>query len=407
MSKINIHQIREQFPILKCTVYGKPLAYFDNAATTHKPDRVVRKIKEVYESMNSNIHRGVHYLSNQATMAYEQARNKVQIFINAAHSHEVIFTSGATGAINLLANSFADTYLSEGDEIIISHMEHHSNIVPWQMVCKRKKALLKVIPINSHGELLLDEFEKLLSTKTKLVAVTYVSNTLGTVNPIEEIIEKTHANNSLMMVDASQAVQHLKVDVKTMDTDFLVFSGHKIYGPTGTGVLYGKEKLLNEMEPWQGGGEMIKNVSFEQTTYNELPFKFEAGTPNIAGSIALGEAIDFVSELGIENIAEYEDELLNYATEQFLQIPGMRIFGTASKKASVISFLVNDIHPFDMGTLLDKMGLAVRTGHHCTQPIIDYFGIPGTLRASIAVYNTKEEIDRLVAGITKVAQMFG
>ncbi|WP_430933818.1 aminotransferase class V-fold PLP-dependent enzyme [Saccharicrinis sp. 156] len=407
MTNIDIKKVRAQFPILNSTIHGKPLAYFDNAATTHKPDRVVNKVKEVYETLNSNIHRGVHYLSNQATLAYEEARTKVQSFINAAHSHEVIFTSGATGAINLLANSFGETYISEGDEIIISHMEHHSNIVPWQMMCKRRKAILKVIPINGNGELVIDEFKKLLSPKTKLVAVTYVSNALGTVNPIDEIIKNTHANNSLIMVDASQAVQHLKVDVQAMDTDFMVFSGHKIYGPTGTGVLYGKEKLLNEMEPWQGGGEMIKTVSFEETTYNELPFKFEAGTPNIAGAIGLGEAIDFVSELGVENIYEYEDELLRYATEQFIKIPGMRIIGTASKKASVISFLVNDIHPFDMGTMLDKMGLAVRTGHHCAQPIMDFFGIPGTLRASFAVYNTKEEIDRLVEGITKIAKMFG
>jgi len=286
-------------------------------------------------------------------------------------------------------------------------MEHHSNIVPWQMMCKRRKAILKVIPINQDGDLILEEFEKLLSPKTKLVAVTYVSNALGTVNPIEKIVEKTHANDSLIMVDASQAVQHLNFDVQSLDLDFMVFSGHKIYGPTGTGVLFGKQALLNEMEPWQGGGEMIKTVSFDETTYNELPFKFEAGTPNIAGAIGLGEAIDFVSELGVENIYRYEEELLKYATEQLLKIPGMRIFGTAEKKASVISFLVNDIHPFDMGTMLDKMGLAVRTGHHCAQPIMDFYNIPGTLRVSFAIYNTKEEIDRLVEGITKVAMLFG
>ncbi len=407
MTNIDIQNIRAQFPILNSVIHGKPLAYFDNAATTHKPDRVVKKVNQVYETLNSNIHRGVHFLSNQATIAYEEARNKVQTFINAAHSHEVIFTSGATGAINLLANSFGETYIHEGDEIIISHMEHHSNIVPWQMMCRRRKAVLKVIPINQDGDLILDEFEKLLSSKTKLVAVTYVSNALGTVNPVEQIIEKTHANNSLVMIDASQAVQHLEVDVQRLDTDFLIFSGHKIYGPTGTGVLHGKEKLLNEMEPWQGGGEMIKAVSFETTTYNELPFKFEAGTPNIAGAIGLGEAIDFVSELGVENIARYENELLTYATDQLMTIPGMRIIGTAKKKASVISFLVNDIHPFDLGTMLDKMGLAVRTGHHCAQPIMDFYGIPGTLRASFAIYNTKEEIDRLIEGITKVAMLFG
>ncbi len=404
---LDIKKIRDQFPILESTIHGKPLAYFDNAATTHKPNRVVNKVKEVYETLNSNIHRGVHYLSNQATIAYEDARIKIQKFINAAYSHEVIFTSGATGAINLLANSFGETYISEGDEIIISTMEHHSNIVPWQMMCKRRKAVLKVIPINKNGELIMEDFEKLLTSKTKLVAITYVSNALGTINPVNEIIKKTHDNNSLIMLDASQAVQHLNVDVQKLDADFMVFSGHKIYGPTGTGILYGKESLLNEMEPWQGGGEMIKTVTFEETTYNELPFKFEAGTPNIAGAIGLGEAIDFVSELGIDNIYQYEDQLIKYATSKFNEIDGMRIFGTSENKASVISFMVNEIHPFDMGTLLDKMGLAVRTGHHCAQPIMDFYGIPGTLRASFAVYNTKEEIDRLVDGISKVAKLFG
>jgi cysteine desulfurase/selenocysteine lyase len=404
---LDINAIRKQFPILESKIYGKPLAYFDNAATTHKPIRVVNKVNEVYNTLNSNIHRGVHYLSNQATLAYEEARSKVQSFLNAAHSHEIIFTSGATGAINLLANSYGDTYIQEGDEIVVSTMEHHSNIVPWQMLCKRKKAVLKVIPINQDGDLDMDAFEKLLSSKTKMVAVTYVSNALGTVNPVEQIIEKTHKYNAHVMIDASQAVQHLEVDVQEMDVDFLVFSGHKIYGPTGTGILYGREQLLNEMEPWQGGGEMIKTVSFEKTTYNELPFKFEAGTPNIAGGIGLGEAIDFVAELGVKNIYEYEEELLQYATEKFNTIEGMRIIGTAKNKASVISFLVKDIHPFDMGTMLDKMGLAVRTGHHCAQPIMDFYGIPGTLRASFAVYNTKEEIDRLVEGIAKVAMLFG
>ncbi len=404
---IDIKNIRSQFPILDSIIHGKPLAYFDNAATTQKPERVVNKVNEVYHTLNSNIHRGVHYLSNQATLAYEESRIKVQNFLNAAYSHEIIFTSGATAAINLLAFSFGETYIQEGDEIIISQMEHHSNIVPWQMMCKRRKAVLKVIPITETGELDLEVFDSLLSEKTKLVAVTYVSNALGTHNPIPEIIKRTHQNNSLIMVDASQAVQHLKVDVQELDVDFLVFSGHKIYGPTGTGALYGKEKFLNEMVPWQGGGEMIKTVTFEETSYNELPFKYEAGTPNIAGAIGLGEAIDFVSEIGVENIAEYEHELLVYATDKLNAIPGMRIFGASSQKSSVISFLVNDIHPFDMGTMLDKMGLAVRTGHHCAQPIMDYFGIPGTLRASFAVYNTKDEIDRLVEGISKVAMLFG
>ncbi len=407
MTKIDIENIRRQFPILESVIHGKPLAYFDNAATTHKPLRVVNRVSEVYNTLNSNIHRAVHYLSNQATLAYEEARAKTQHFLNAVHAHEIIFTSGATGAINMLSNSFGETYISEGDEIIISTMEHHSNIVPWQMMCKRRKAILKVIPITREGELDMAAFDALLSPKTRLVAVTWVSNALGTVNPVKELIEKTHANQSLIMVDAAQAVQHLKVDVQELDVDFLVFSGHKIYGPTGTGVLYGKEALLNEMEPWQGGGEMIKTVTFEETTYNELPYKFEAGTPNIAGAIGLGEAIDFVSECGIEKIADYENELLLYATQKLNTIQGMRIIGQAKNKASVISFLVNDIHPFDMGTMLDKMGLAVRTGHHCAQPIIDYYEIPGTVRASFAVYNTKEEIDRLVEGISKVAMLFG
>jgi cysteine desulfurase/selenocysteine lyase len=407
MTKIDIEKIRKQFPILESVIHGKPLAYFDNAATTHKPLRVVNRVAEVYNSLNSNIHRAVHYLSNQATLAYEEARTKTQHFLNAKHAHEIIFTSGATGAINMLANSFGETYISEGDEIIISAMEHHSNIVPWQMMCKRRKAILKIIPITQDGELDMAAFDALLSSKTRLVALTWVSNALGTVNPVKELIEKAHANQSLIMVDAAQAVQHMKVDVQYLDVDFLVFSGHKIYGPTGTGVLYGKEVLLNEMEPWQGGGEMIKTVTFEETTYNELPYKFEAGTPNIAGAIGLGEAIDFVSECGIEQIADYENELLLYATEKLNTIQGMRIIGQAKNKASVISFLVNDIHPFDMGTMLDKMGLAVRTGHHCAQPIIDFYGIPGTVRASFAVYNTKEEIDRLVEGISKVAMLFG
>ncbi len=404
---IDIKNIREQFPILQEKIYGKPLAYFDNAATTHKPERVVKKVEEVYHTINSNIHRGVHYLSNQATQAYEDARIKVQKFINANYSHEVIFTSGATGAINMLATSFGDTYIEEGEEILVSTMEHHSNIVPWQMMCKRNKAVLKVIPMLDNGELDLTQLSELLTDKTKLVAVTYVSNVLGTVNPVKEIINAAHAKGIRIMLDASQAVQHLVLDVQNLDVDFLVFSGHKIYGPTGTGVLYGKEKFLDEMEPWQGGGEMIKHVTFEETTYNELPFKFEAGTPNIAGAIGLGEAIDFVTDTGILNIEQYEKELLDYATEEFMKVEGMRIIGTATNKASVISFLVKEIHPFDMGTMLDKMGLAVRTGHHCAEPIMDFYGIPGTLRASLAVYNTIEEIDRLTEGISKVAKLFG
>jgi len=403
---INIEEVRKQFPILETQVYNKPLVYFDSAATTHKPQRVIDKIDEVYKTLNSNIHRGVHYLSNQATLAYEEARNKVQGFINAEHSHQVIFTSGATAAINLVANSFGETFINEGDEIVVSTMEHHSNIVPWQLLCQRKKAVLKVIPINQDGDLEMEAYKSLLSDKTKIVAVTHVSNALGTVNPIQDVIDLAHEKNIPVMVDASQSVQHIGIDVQKMDCDLLVFSGHKIYGPTGTGVCYGKEDLLNQMVPWQGGGEMIHKVSFTETTYNELPFKFEAGTPNIAGAIGLGEAIDFVSELGVDNIAAYEDELLQYATNKLMSIEGMRIIGTAKKKSSVISFLINDIHPFDIGTLLDRMGIAVRTGHHCAQPIMDFYEIPGTLRASIAVYNTKEEIDQLVAALTKVAVMF-
>ncbi|WP_075601870.1 aminotransferase class V-fold PLP-dependent enzyme [Saccharicrinis aurantiacus] len=403
---INIEEVRKQFPILETQVYNKPLVYFDSAATTHKPQRVIDKIDEVYKTLNSNIHRGVHYLSNQATLAYEEARNKVQGFINAEHSHQVIFTSGATAAINLVANSFGETFINEGDEIVVSTMEHHSNIVPWQLLCQRKKAVLKVIPINQDGDLEMEAYKSLLSDKTKIVAVTHVSNALGTVNPIQDVIDLAHEKNIPVMVDASQSVQHIGIDVQKMDCDLLVFSGHKIYGPTGTGVCYGKEDLLNQMVPWQGGGEMIHKVSFTETTYNELPFKFEAGTPNIAGAIGLGEAIDFVSELGVDNIAAYEDELLQYATNKLMSIEGMRIIGTAKKKSSVISFLINDIHPFDIGTLLDRMGIAVRTGHHCAQPIMDLYEIPGTLRASIAVYNTKEEIDQLVAALTKVAVMF-
>ncbi|WP_282038955.1 aminotransferase class V-fold PLP-dependent enzyme [Saccharicrinis aurantiacus] len=403
---INIEEVRKQFPILETQVYNKPLVYFDSAATTHKPQRVIDKIDEVYKTLNSNIHRGVHYLSNQATLAYEEARNKVQSFINAEHSHQVIFTSGATAAINLVANSFGETFINEGDEIVVSTMEHHSNIVPWQLLCQRKKAVLKVIPINQDGDLEMEAYKSLLSDKTKIVAITHVSNALGTVNPIQDVIDLAHEKNIPVMVDASQSVQHIGIDVQKMDCDLLVFSGHKIYGPTGTGVCYGKEDLLNQMMPWQGGGEMIHKVSFTETTYNELPFKFEAGTPNIAGAIGLGEAIDFVSELGVDNIAAYEDDLLQYATNKLMSIDGMRIIGTAKKKSSVISFLINDIHPFDIGTLLDRMGIAVRTGHHCAQPIMDFYEIPGTLRASIAVYNTKEEIDQLVAALTKVAMMF-
>nr|WP_319401391.1 cysteine desulfurase [uncultured Carboxylicivirga sp.] len=404
---LNIQKIRKDFPILEQTVYGKPLAYFDNAATAHKPLQVINAIDEVYTKYNSNIHRGVHHLSNVCTQAFEDARVKIQHFLNAPNSHEIIYTRGTTEAINLVASSFGETFLKEGDEIIVSQLEHHSNIVPWQLLEKRKGIVLKVIPINDEGELLLDAFEELMSEKTKLVSVAHISNVLGTINPIKTIIDKAHSRNIPVMIDGAQAIQHVKVDVQELDCDFYVFSGHKIYGPTGIGALFGKEKWLNQMEPYQGGGEMIKNVSFEGTTFNELPFKFEAGTPDYSGAVGLGAAIDYVNELGLENIATYENELHNYAMEKLAAISNIRFFGTAKEKASVISFLIGNIHPFDMGTLLDKMGIAIRTGHHCAQPLMQRYNIPGTVRASFAVYNTKEEVDRLIEGVIKVSQLFG
>ena len=404
---LDIQKIRKDFPILDQTVYGKPLAYFDNAATAHKPVQVINAIEEVYTKYNSNIHRGVHHLSNVCTQAFEDARIKVQQFVNAPNAHEIIFTRGTTEAINLIASSFGETFLKEGDEIIVSQLEHHSNIVPWQLLEKRKGITLKVIPINDDGELMLDRFEELLSDKTKLVSVAHISNALGTINPIKTIINTAHANNVPVMIDGAQAVQHVKVDVQELDCDFYVFSGHKLYGPTGIGALYGKEKWLNQMEPYQGGGEMIQTVSFEGTTFNELPFKFEAGTPDYSGAVGLAAAIDYVNNLGLENIANYEHELHDYAMKKLSDIPNIQFYGTAKEKASVISFNVGNIHPFDMGTLLDKMGLAVRTGHHCAQPLMQRYNIPGTVRASFAVYNTKEEIDRLVEGVIKVCQLFG
>ncbi|MCU4174638.1 SufS family cysteine desulfurase [Carboxylicivirga sp. N1Y90] len=403
---IDIESIRKDFPILEQTVHGKPLAYFDNAATTQKPTQVIDAISEVYTTYNSNIHRGVHHLSNVCTQAYEDARVKVQKFINAGNSHEVIFTRGTTEAINLLATSFGESFLKKGDEIIVSQLEHHSNIVPWQLLEKSKGIVIKVIPINENGELILEEYDKLLSEKTKLVAVAHISNALGTINPIKTIIDKAHALSVPVMIDGAQAVQHVAVDVQALDCDFYVFSGHKLYGPTGIGALFGKEEWLNKMEPYHGGGEMIKTVSFSGTTFNELPFKFEAGTPDYSGAIGLGAAIDYVQNIGLDVIAAYEHELLEYATEQLKQVPNIKFYGTAKEKASVISFMVNNIHPFDMGTLLDKMGLAVRTGHHCAQPLMEHYQIPGTVRASFAIYNTKEEIDRLVEGIKRVSLLF-
>jgi len=404
---INTEQIRKDFPILNETVHGKPLVYFDNAATTHKPQAVIDAVSEVYTKYNSNIHRGVHHLSNVCTQAHEDARIKVQKFINAQHAHEIIFTRGTTEAINLIASSFADTFLKAGDEILVSQLEHHSNIVPWQLLEKRKGIVLKYIPINKAGELVLDNIDQLITQRTKLVSIAHISNVLGTINPIKTIIKKAHDLDIPVMIDGAQAVQHVKVDVQELDCEFYVFSGHKIYAPTGIGALYGKTEWLNKMEPYHGGGEMIKTVSFNGTTFNELPFKFEAGTPDFSGSVGLGAAIDYVEKIGIEAIDQYEHELLAYATEKLATIPNMRFFGTAKEKASVISFLVGDIHPFDMGTMLDKMGIAVRTGHHCAQPIMEYYDIPGTIRISFALYNTKEEVDKLIDGITRITQLFG
>ncbi len=401
------NKLRQDFPILSEKIYGKPLVYFDNAATTQTPSQVTDIMVEYYNKYNSNIHRGVHYLSNKSTEGAENARLKVQGFINAAHSHEVIFTAGTTESINLVANSFGECYISEGDEVIVSEMEHHSNIVPWQMLCQRKKATLKVIPFNDNGELMIEKLEDLITDRTKILSVNHISNSLGTINPIKEIIDFAHSKNVPVLIDAAQSVQHKKIDVQALDADFLVFSGHKLYGPTGIGVLYGKEKFLNEMPPWQGGGEMIHEVTFEKTTYNELPFKFEAGTPNYIDTIGLGAAIDYVEAIGLDAIDAYEQELLAYATQKFKTIPSLRIYGTAKNKTSVISFLVEGVHFFDMGTLLDQMGIAVRTGTHCTEPVMQHFGIEGTVRASFAFYNTKEEIDALLAGIEKVCKMFG
>lgn len=405
LNNLDIQAIRADFPILKREVNGKPLVYLDNGATTQKPQAVIDAIMAYYTDMNSNVHRGVHYLSQISTDAFEVTRRKVQEFIHAEHDYEVIITKGTTDSINLVATCYGQEFVHEGDEIIISAMEHHSNIVPWQMLCEAKKAVLKVIPMNEAGELDMDAYAALLNDKTKLVSVNYVSNALGTINPIKEIIRLAHAKNVPVLLDAAQAVQHLKIDVQELDVDFLVFSGHKMYGPTGVGVLYGKEKWLNAMPPYQGGGDMIKDVSFEKTTYNELPFKFEAGTPNIEAGITLNAAIDYINSLGLENIKAYEDELLAYATERLQEVEGIRFIGTAKEKSSLISFVVDGTHPYDIGVILDKLGIAVRTGHHCAQPVMEQYGIPGTVRASLAVYNTKEEIDALVAGVKRAVAM--
>ena len=402
----DIQKIREDFPILDREVYGKPLIYLDNGATTQKPRQVVEAITDEYYSVNANVHRGVHFLSQQATELHEASRETVRRFINARSSNEIVFTRGTTESINLLASSFADSQMKEGDEVIVSVMEHHSNIVPWQLQAARKGIVLKVIPMNDRGELLLDEYEKLFSERTKLVSFAHVSNVLGTVNPAKEMIATAHAHGVPVLIDGAQSVPHMKVDVQDLDADFFAFSGHKIYGPTGVGVLYGKEEWLDKLPPYQGGGEMIQSVSFEKTTFNELPFKFEAGTPDYIGTTALAKALDYVSAIGMENIAAHEHELTLYAMQRLKEINGMRIFGEAEHKSSVISFLVGNIHHLDMGTLLDRLGIAVRTGHHCAQPLMIRMGIEGTVLASFGLYNTKEEIDMLAAGIERVSRMF-
>lgn len=403
---IDVERIRRDFPILGREVYGKPLVYLDNAATTQKPQCVIDAISEAYCNVNANVHRGIHFLSQQATDMMEAARDKVRQFIGAGSTGEIIFTRGTTESMNLLASSFAQAFLKEGDEVIISGMEHHSNIVPWQIQAGRYGFKLKVIPVTDLGELDMDAFSAMLSDKTKLVSITHVSNVLGTVNPISGIISKAHSRGIPVAVDGAQSVPHIKVNVKELGADFYAFSGHKIYGPTGIGVLYGRKELLEQMPPYQGGGEMIKRVTFEKTTYNELPYKFEAGTPDYVGSIALATALDYVQAIGLDTIAQYENELCDYAISKLTQIPGMRIIGNSEHRSAVVSFLVGNIHPSDMGTLLDRLGIAVRTGHHCAEPLMDRMGIPGTVRASFSFYNNKSEIDTLSAGIERVRGMF-
>jgi cysteine desulfurase/selenocysteine lyase len=406
MELFDIKTIREDFPILSREIYGKPLVYFDNAATSQKPLPVILKAEEMYTTINANIHRGVHYLSRKATEAHETSRETVRKFIHAHSSQEVIFTRGTTEAINLVASSFCRKYCKPGDEILISAMEHHSNIVPWQLQQEALGLILKVIPVNEKGELIEESLEKLISPKTKLISITHISNVLGTINPIEKMIALAHQQEIPVLIDAAQSIQHLAVDVQALDCDFLVFSGHKVYGPTGVGVLYGKEALLESLPPYQGGGEMIASVSFERTVFNDLPFKFEAGTPDYVGSTALAEALSYINRIGREKITAYEHELLCYASEKLSEIEGLRVYGTAAQKSSVISFLVKDIHHYDMGMLLDRLGIAVRTGHHCAQPLMHCLGIEGTVRASFAFYNTKEEIDVLAEGINQVVKMF-
>jgi cysteine desulfurase/selenocysteine lyase len=402
---MDIQKIRNDFPILHEKIRGKQLVYLDNGASTQKPQVVIDAEKYYYEHQYANIHRGVHYLSQLGTDLYENVRKQIQQFINAKHDHEIIFTKGTTNSINLVAYTFGRKFIHEGDEIVITEMEHHSNFVPWHMLCEEKKCILKIIPLQEDGSINIEDAKNLITPKTKLVSITYVSNSLGTINPIQEIISIAHQHGAKILIDAAQAIQHFPIDVQALDCDFLVASGHKIYGPTGTGILYGKQDILNAMPPFEGGGDMIKSVTKEKTIYNDLPFKFEAGTPNIAGIIALGKAIEYVEKIGLNEIKKYEEELLQYATEKLLSIDGLRIYGTAKNKSSVISFLVGDIHPYDLGVILDNLGIAIRTGHHCTQPVMDYFNIPGTCRATFSFYNTKEEIDVLYEGIIKAKNM--
>ncbi|HSV75543.1 MAG TPA: cysteine desulfurase [Bacteroidales bacterium] len=404
--KINIQKLRKEFPALDQRVNDKPLIYLDNAATTQKPLVVIDRLKNYYEKENSNIHRGAHYLSMQATEAYENSRYTIKEFLNANHSHEIVFTRGTTEAINLVASSFGKQFLKEGDEVLVSAMEHHSNIVPWQLACLERKAKLKVIPMSLDGELLVSEIDKLLNEKTKIVAIAHVSNALGTVNPIELIISKAHKMGIPVLIDGAQAVPHMKVDVKALDCDFYCFSGHKVYGPMGVGVLYGKEEWLDRLPPYQGGGEMIKEVRFCGTTFNELPFKFEAGTPNVGDVIGLESALKFVSYLRPENIQEHEKELLDYAIKELMTLENIRFIGTAKNRASVVSFIFQDIHPYDTGVILDKMGIAVRTGHHCAQPVMDFMKIPGTVRVSFGIYNTMEEVDVLIDSLKNIRKIF-
>ncbi len=407
MSQFNIETILKEFPVLKTKVHGKRLVYLDNAATTLKPQCVIDSINDYYSASTSNVHRGLHYLSEKATDKYESTRDALKTFINANSRKEIIFTKGTTDSINLVASSFGASKLKAGDEIIISHMEHHSNIVPWQLICEKTGAKLKVIPMNDKGELLMDEYKQLLNSKTKLVSCVYISNSLGTINPIKEMIKLAHDVGALFLVDGAQAMAHTKVDVKELDCDFFALSAHKMFGPTGVGALYGKEKLLEDLPPYQGGGDMIDIVTFEKTTYNDLPYKFEAGTPNISGIIAFKEAINYIERLGIENMVAYEDEILEYGTAALNEIPEITLIGQAENKTSILSFIVKDIHPHDLATFTDKLGVAVRTGHHCTQPVMQRMNIPATTRASLSIYNTKKDIDELCSALKKSIQLFG